>query len=252
MCASTNGSRTKRAGTRSARATRRTAGASDKPARSTVNKATSPEWRMPRDQQMMIEWASQLDRQAVAVTTSLVRSGHVARATRHAPPASATTTIPSTVHPTSGWSFLMHLTFRNPIPNHHAMTAGAHLNFWCSGWRTLQKDCMFRLLLWSAESHILGNVHLHALSVCTPLDFAEHMRLRRSRGRESWSRECGPCSQRAVAEGPDWRRLKESWYVHHGIARVYPFDPRFRFGAERYVVKYILDEKCLDWGVERW
>ena len=49
-----------------------------------------------------------------------------------------------------------------------------------------------------------------------------------------------------------WRRLKESWFLHHGIARIHPYDPEYKFGAERYVMKYILDDKCLDWGLERW
>lgn len=239
MCAFTSASKTRPVASKDSAGsavTVRAGGA--RSARSMDSKQGSPEWRIPRAQQELVTWASSLDRIADAGECLPGARGD----TKTVPPAYART----------GWSFLMHLTFRNPIPNHHAMTAGAHLNSWCSGWRTPAKDCAFRLLLWSAESHILGNVHLHALSVCTPLDFAEHMRLRRSRGRESWSRECGPCSQRAVAEGPDWRRLKESWYVHHGIARVFPFDPRYRFGAERYVTKYILDEKCLDWGIETW
>lgn len=59
----------------------------------------------------------------------------------------------------------------------------------------------------------------------------------------------GVCQRCADLDGPLWRRLKESWFFHHGIARIYPYNPVYKLSAERYVLKYILDEKCLDWGV---
>jgi hypothetical protein len=52
-----------------------------------------------------------------------------------------------------------------------------------------------------------------------------------------------------MALSPAWRRLKESWYAHWGIMRCVPYDPEFKCGAERYVMKYILDENVLDWNV---
>lgn len=66
----------------------------------------------------------------------------------------------------------------------------------------------------------------------------------------SLSTACRMCSRTAANnDAPLWRRLKESWYAHYGIARIYPYDRKLGGGAERYVLKYILDEKCLDWGV---
>jgi len=91
-------------------------------------------------------------------------------------------------------------------------------------------------LLWSAEEHATGNVHLHALSVTTPAVWLLHAK--KSPGIESSSR--------------DWSVLKENWYAKWGIARIFPYDPRLKFGAERYVTKYVLAETCLDWGIEEW
>lgn len=157
------------------------------------------------------------------------------------------------------WSFVVTLTFRHAIPSRNALTAGLKFARWASGWRNpvLQRG-LFRCSLWSAEGHLTGNVHIHALSACTPLASVEHMRSTRPQASRPW-RSCLTCeSSRALGgvnpddspgEQPLWRRLKESWFVHHGIARVYPYNPTLRFGAERYITKYILDEKCLDWGV---
>lgn len=178
-------------------------------------KARGPEWRGPRQRQALVEWAKTL---------------------------------------TPEWTFLHHHTFRTPIPPYHAMSAGAALNRWCSGLlpTATAGRSIFRLLLWSAEGHLTGNVHLHALSVCTPVTSFVHMQPRPRPSNDAARRRCCGCDQRAISEGPMWRRLKESWYHHHGIARIHPYDPKYAFGAERYVIKYILDERCLDWGVETW
>jgi hypothetical protein len=36
-----------------------------------------------------------------------------------------------------------------------------------------------------------------------------------------------------------WRILKESWYAHNGIARVFPYDPTRGGGVAAYVAKYM-------------
>lgn len=124
------------------------------------------------------------------------------------------------------------------IPTHHAMSAGPILLRWCSRWQSVAFSPTFRLLLWSAEAHSMGNVHLHALSVCTPGALQRHCP------------RCQDVSSRR--DKPDWWHLKESWWMHYGKAVVRPYDPSLKFGAERYVTKYVLDENCLDWGLETW
>ena len=129
------------------------------------------------------------------------------------------------------------------------MNAGANFVRWSSGWLDpVLGRGLFRLSLWSAESHLTGDVHLHAISACTPLTSVEHTTPWTRRGSSSRRRSCATCGEVAT-DGPLWRRLKESWYAHHGIARIYPYDPAYRLGAEGYVLKYILKETCLDWGV---
>lgn len=159
------------------------------------------------DRQEMISWACQLDSQVVKGRS---------------------------------WTFLMHMTFRNPIPRHHALTAGQHFRRWCSGWRWGSVGGKpikaFHLLLWSAEEHQTGAVHLHALSVTTLGVSPKH---------------CPRCQGRVSSQSTNWRKLKEAWFKHFGIARIFPYDPKYQFGAERYVTKYVLDESCLDWGVEQ-
>lgn len=235
MSAFTSGPRIRRVGTRSPRPTRSTALTTGEPrvpsmprksvgtrrcpatrrARvdscvvmdaSNEDPSTSPHWKVPRERQEMIAWASNLDR-------------------------NLTPLIPDN----QGWTFFETLTFRNAIPPHHAMSAARLMWRWKSAWRQSGVG-LFRLLLWSAEGHVTGNVHLHALSVCTPGASPRHCR--RCRSSEVYAET--------------WRRLKESWYIHYGIARIYPYDPTLRTGAAGYVAKYVLDENCLDWGVFTW
>lgn len=138
------------------------------------------------------------------------------------------------------WTYFLTLTWRKPLPLHHATSAGRLLTRWLQGWResrsarkpaSSQKTT--RCLLWSAEGASTTHVHAHALLVSTPGVFNWH---------------CKRC-ERASKLSPEWRRLKESWYCHYGIARIEPYKPALRFGAERYVLKYILSESVLDWGV---
>lgn len=140
----------------------------------------------------------------------------------------------------NGWSYFGTMTFRRGIPSYHALSASARLLTWCSRWRVAAPRTakpLFRLLLWSAEGHASGNVHLHALSACIHSMSPAH---------------CGRCTGSSSPHDPPWRILKESWYTHHGIARVRPYDAQLGGGAEGYVLKYVLKETCLDWGVATW
>lgn len=136
------------------------------------------------------------------------------------------------------WTYFHTHTFRpqRSIPRHKYLTAGPRLIRWCSGWSTLTGAHKFRLLLWSAEEHKSGLVHLHALSACSP---------------DPLQRHCDECLT-TLRLSPEWRTLKESWWLHWGKAKIEPYNPALRFGAERYVTKYVLDEQCLDWGVMVW
>jgi hypothetical protein len=162
----------------------------------------------------MIEWASTLDKQIRGKWTFF-----------------HTHTFGTYTHPVTKVT-----TGRPAIPRHNAMNAGALLTQWCSRWEQPNGDKYFRFLLWSAESHLTGNVHLHALSVVTP---------------ETLHRHCDFCKG-ALSRSTEWRILKESWWAHCGRAVIRPFDESLRMGAERYVTKYVMDEKCLDWGIEEW
>lgn len=150
----------------------------------------------------------------------------------------------------TAWTHFLTLTFRKPIPSHLAMNAGASYVRWVSGWRdSVLRTLLCRCSLWSVEGHSTGNAHVHALLACTQLTSFEHMTERSPRDGFSRHRACRTCGGPGKSEEPLWHRLKESWFKHYGIARVYPYDPTLRMGAEGYVVKYVLDEKCLDWGV---
>jgi hypothetical protein len=123
------------------------------------------------------------------------------------------------------------------IPSRHAMTAGQRLMRWAAAWSAGPRGKWFRSMLWSAEEHKSGAVHCHALLVTTRAVSPTH---------------CDRCRARVSGLHADWRKLKESWFIHNGLARVYPYNPAFAFGAERYVLKYVLKPTCLDWGFEQW
>jgi len=146
------------------------------------------------------------------------------------------------------WTWFLTATFgKHPdgtgspaIPPHRAMDAGAKFVRWCSEWSTFQGGRTiraFRLLLWAAESHLTGDVHIHALSVCTPLVYATH---------------CKRCNPRVAYCTHEYQQLKESHWIHHGKMVARRYNPALKFGAEQYVTKYILKESCLDWGLEEW
>jgi len=44
--------------------------------------------------------------------------------------------------------------------------------------------------------------------------------------------------------------LKESWYKHYGIARVFPFNPELKIGGLTYVVWYIVSDQCETWDLQ--
>lgn len=201
----------------SRRATRTTASTTRWP---TASKLWTPEAKENlRSRHELIQWAAQLDRTCQG-----------------------------------NWSYFLTMTFGrreipkgsgkfrgSSIPKHHALSAGPKLVRWCSRWTTVglldsPSARSFRLLLWSAESHASGDVHLHALSVNTQKVLQRH---------------CDSCAS-ALRLSPDWKIMKESWWLHHGRCTVFPYDPALNMGAERYVTKYVLDESCLDWGIEEW
>lgn len=176
-------------------------------------KQRAPDYRVPRDRQEVIRWASTLDSQSTPLVPGNLR-----------------------------WTHFLTLTFARSIPTHHAHHAGRLLNRWLTGWRGCECQGargfrLFRFTLWSAEGHLTGNVHLHALSVISPAPSVTHCR------------RCHIVASSVSRSWPLWKLLKESWFIHHGIARVFPYDERLTCGAEGYVTKYVLDEKCLDWGV---
>lgn len=134
------------------------------------------------------------------------------------------------------WTIFGTFTFRRPIPARHAVSA---VRLWTSWLRRMSGtggEASCRCALWSAEAHVNGNVHIHALLEFTPSAYWTH---------------CEECAASFHPKGPFWRVMKESWYFHRGIARCTPYNPALCFGAERYVVKYVLKENCLDWGVEK-
>ena len=189
----------------------------------------SPDWKIPRERQELLAWAENLDR-----SVSTIRTDGVSKQTLLPIGAMDSTLVAPDV-----WTFFLSLTFRHSIPGHLAMNAGQRLVRWCSAWRPASgaRTPLFRLLLWSAEGHVTGNVHLHALSVTTPAVSPTH---------------CRRCRDKVSSLFASWQKLKESWFLHHGIARIRPYNPSLNFGAARYVTKYVLDESCLDWGVETW
>jgi len=141
------------------------------------------------------------------------------------------------------WTWFQMQTFRLPIQSHNALTAGLRYTRWLSRWRCVsggRERNPFRLVLWSAESHASGDVHCHALSVCTPLVLPTHCR------------RCQPILSSYPSDTPDWRVLKESAWRDIGKATFRPYDPTLRFGAEAYVTKYVMKPTCLDWGVLDW
>jgi len=132
------------------------------------------------------------------------------------------------------WKWDLFATFTFRTPTSRDLTARSRLNSWLSRFAEVPLLNPVRWCLWSAERHSTGNVHIHALLECT--------------GNTSWQ-HCKRCNHVFAHGRPLWSALKESWYVHHGIARVYPFDPTRQIGGVNYVVWYILSEESVDWDL---
>jgi len=122
-------------------------------------------------------------------------------------------------------------TFRDQTDN--PTVAVARLKCWLSTWNRHSALDPFRSLLWSAERHVMGSVHIHALSVGPEQALLPHCR------------RCENASSRQQA----FQRLKESWAIHHGWCRCFPYRDDIGRGGMTYVAKYILDPRCLDWGI---
>lgn len=131
------------------------------------------------------------------------------------------------------WTWFATLTFRTPT--RHSHIASSRLRSWLTRSR-IPSAASCKSLLWSAERHVNGSVHLHALLECSlvqlslldnplPADPG-------SSALRSWS----------------YQELNDDWYHHHGIARFHPFDEERACGGITYVVKYVMSESCIDWN----
>jgi len=113
-------------------------------------------------------------------------------------------------------------------------TAVESLRSWLRQWaRALQSNSECRAglepisrLVWCVELQLRGTAHIHALMVGGALTSGPH---------------CARCFRETGWNWhwPLWRVLKESWYAHHGIARIFPFDERRGGGVAGYVAKYM-------------
>lgn len=124
------------------------------------------------------------------------------------------------------------LTFARPETT--ALTAVASLRSWLSRWRTADASATghkpgrspLSRLLWCVEMQSRGAAHIHALGVTGATVSTPH---------------CKSCFARLGWRQDAWMWwvLKESWAVHHGWARVYPFDAARGGGVAGYVAKYM-------------
>lgn len=142
----------------------------------------------------------------------------------------------------TGPDWWMTLTFRNPATRND--TAAAALRCWLSLWRAKVRSDTGRhpapsplsRLFWCAETQSRGTAHIHALSVT---------------GVDQPTPHCRRCFQQMGynQSWPLWLRMKESWFVHHGIARIYPFDCTRVAGVVAYIVKYMWKTADPEWGL---
>jgi hypothetical protein len=128
-------------------------------------------------------------------------------------------------------TWFISLTFRDQTDS--AMTGRARFKCWLSTWSRSAELDPFRFLLWSAEKHRMGSVHIHALSVGPVHASFPH---------------CVKC-RNASSRSEAYQRLKESWAIHHGWARFFPYRDDIGRGGMAYVAKYILSPACLDWDI---
>jgi len=124
------------------------------------------------------------------------------------------------------------LTFRNP--DVHTLTAMGSLRCWLQRWAIAQRlnsGCQearppISRLVWCAETQSRGTAHIHALG---------------DKAAEISGPHCARCwnAKGWNSTWSQWQILKESWYVHHGIARIYPYDESRGGGVAGYVAKYM-------------
>jgi len=110
------------------------------------------------------------------------------------------------------------------------------LRWWLHRWRANKRSSPISRLLWSAELQSRGTAHIHALSVA---------------GQHPTSPHCPSCFRKMGTNlsWPYYHIIKESWYHHHGIARVYDYDAARGGGCAGYVTKYVLSDECCDWDL---
>lgn len=152
------------------------------------------------------------------------------------PPDNPPSLLPAEETSAGSWKWFATMTFRANLPMHRAHIAWERLRVWLStpAWRNQGGRAPFTRLLWCVEPHETGYAHIHALLASTQTVYSRHCR------------RCGIKDQRS------FKQFNESWFYHHGIARFRPYDPSLRFGALRYIVKYVLDERRGDdvvWGI---
>jgi hypothetical protein len=134
------------------------------------------------------------------------------------------------------WAWFATLTFRTPTRD--SLTAASRLKSWLSGFtgrRSTRRDTSrhpVSSILWSAERHLSGSVHIHALL---------------EGWGEQWLPHCKDCQGDPPHRIP-WKGLNESWFHHHGIARFRAYDDSIGCGGIAYVVKYVVSDACVDWS----
>ncbi len=126
------------------------------------------------------------------------------------------------------WTYFVTLTFRVPTdkPSVAIRRLRSFLSSWASGAGRPSS------VLWSVHLHLSGHVHVHALWDDSGRTVREH---------------CKGCRRSSRARDPSYRRLKEAWHAHWGIARFLPYDETRGRGAIGYILRYVLKEECLDW-----
>lgn len=152
----------------------------------------------------------------------------------------------------------MTFTFRDPTCS--ATLAADRFRSWLSRWRRVGSSAgaspqgwrsPVSRILWCVETQLRGTAHIHALGV---------------RGTSTLTTHCKKCSRRTVfdvtsglsrsvrafdPDWPVWRNLKESWFCHWGIARIFPFDPLRAGGVLGYLTKYMFKStgESPEWGM---
>lgn len=131
---------------------------------------------------------------------------------------------------TEPWAWFVTLTFRNRQTS--VQGAKVRLLQWLSKFPVGEKP--FGRVVFSVEKQFEGTAHIHALMTETSRPLSAH---------------CERCSASSKLTDPRWRRLKESWFFHAGIARFLPYRDDIGRGGIAYVMKYILSDECEDWGI---